>query len=53
MYYIILLFLTRNEVAILEYKVNNLMKKLDETHKYDTGRKQYNITESGKDDNEL
>ena len=26
------------------------MEKLDETHKYETGRKQYHVTESGNDD---
>jgi len=54
-YYIFLtsFYLYRQEISHLELKVKNLMEKLDETHKYETGRKKHHVTESGKDDSEL
>jgi len=32
---------------------NLFMEKLDETHKYEIGRKKHHVTESGKDDSKL
>ena len=51
--YLSYFFLYRQEISHLELKVKNLMEKLDETHKYETGRKKHHVTESGKDDSEL